>query len=267
MNMIKVLQDIQNRITKQNKNWLCIICGETGSGKSYTALRIGESLDPTFNINRVVFTAAEFMALLNSGTLKEGSCIVWDEAGVGIPSREWYTISNKAINYVLQTFRHENLAVIFTTPTLSYIDSQSRVLFHTYIEPLHINYREEYVNTKWLNLQFNSRMQKQYYQYPVEKNNGKRVTINRVWFYKPSPRLVKDYEEKKKDWAKNLKLELELRILAAKPKVNKKMSILQDVVKAKQIMAKNIPKKEKIKKWKKETGKSQMTFYRYNKLS
>ena len=54
-----------NRINRYNKNWLCIVCGATGSGKSYTALKIAETVDPNFNIKKVVFTAKDFMNLIN----------------------------------------------------------------------------------------------------------------------------------------------------------------------------------------------------------
>ena len=52
-----------NRI-KKNQNYMLLITGGTGSGKSYSAIEIALDMDKTFNIDRVVFTAIEFMNLL-----------------------------------------------------------------------------------------------------------------------------------------------------------------------------------------------------------
>jgi len=39
---------IHRRLYQYNKNWLAIICGETGSGKSYSALKIAETATRPF---------------------------------------------------------------------------------------------------------------------------------------------------------------------------------------------------------------------------
>ncbi|MDY6986413.1 MAG: zonular occludens toxin domain-containing protein [Candidatus Thermoplasmatota archaeon] len=193
-----------NRIFKQNKNWLAVVCGETGSGKSYSALKMAEMCDPSFNVNRVIYTPEDFMSVLDT-RLKSGNIIIWDEAGVGLPAREWYSISNKAIDYVLQTFRHENLGVIFTTPSFSFIDVQARKLFHSYFETQFINYNAGYVRLKWLLIQDNPRLNKIYYHYPKHVKDGRTITISRVNIYKPSDKLIKAYEKKKKNYTRALK--------------------------------------------------------------
>lgn len=201
---------IKDRLLKRNKNWLSIISGETGSGKSYTALKIGELVDPEFGIDRVVFTREEFMKLLNSGRLHKGNMVVWDEAGVGIPAREWQSISNKMINYLLQTFRHENLGVIFTTPSIDFIDIQLRKLFHNYIETQHINFSKKCVRTKFMLLEHNPRYGKIYFKYPRIRNDGWGIRkIKRMDFGKPSNKLIRAYERKKKRFTKELKREIE----------------------------------------------------------
>ena len=69
---------IKQRITK-NKNFLGFISGETGSGKSYSSLRIAEELDTDFNVDRCVFSGLELMDLINANGLKKGSVIVFEE--------------------------------------------------------------------------------------------------------------------------------------------------------------------------------------------
>src|SRR5437870_4384364 len=103
---------IRNRI-RNNKNFLCAVLGPTGSGKTYTALRIAEEIDPSFGSSRIVFNPVDFMKILKG--LPSGSVIVFDEAGVGMSAQEWQKKANKIFNYVLQTFRFRNIIVFFTT--------------------------------------------------------------------------------------------------------------------------------------------------------
>ena len=56
--------------------------------------------------------------------------IGFDEAGVGMNARDWYTIQNKILGMILQTFRHRNLMTVFTVPHISFIDVQARKLFN-----------------------------------------------------------------------------------------------------------------------------------------
>lgn len=201
------IKNVKNRLHKRNKNWLAIVCGETGSGKSYTALKIAKAIDPSFNIDRVVFTVKEFMELVTSKKIKRGMVIVFDEAGVQIASREWYSLRNKSINYVLQTFRHQNLGVIFTTPTFDFIDKQTRKLFHAYIETQKINKKHKYVLVKWLNLQPNPKYDKTYFKYQRTSKDGT-YKINRVKIYKPEKDLITEYERKRRKYTTKLKNEV-----------------------------------------------------------
>jgi len=190
------------RIIRRNRNLLIIICGQTGSGKSFCALVIAKLINPKFNVKiHVVFTVEQFMELLNSGKLKKGDVVVWDEAGIGIPAREWYTISNKAINYVLQTFRHLNLCIIFTVPSFDYIDKQTRLLFHVYIETVRIDYKEEVVIVKIFENTFSPREGKEYRKYFWFK--GRKYIRFRIG--KPSKTMIKIYESMKIEFSKTLR--------------------------------------------------------------
>jgi len=212
-----MIEEIKNRLLEQNKNWLAIITGGTGSGKSWSALRLAEMIDPDFNITKVCFTSKDFMKTLNSDKIKKGACIVFDEAGVGIPSREWYSVSNKLINYVLQTFRHRNLAVIFTTPSFEFIDSQARKLFHFYFETMKIYRRAGVCILKPLMIQHNPRLGKTYFKYP-EYPEG---LLKRLKVHKPSHELIMAYERKKKLFSKKLGEDIEETLAAASEKERK----------------------------------------------
>lgn len=213
------ISNVRKRLLKRNKNWLCIVCGETGSGKSYIALGLGELIaKERFGIDNVVFTAEQFLSLLNSKKLKGGDVVVWDEAGVGLSSQEWYSLSNKLINYVLQTFRYENLAVIFTTPSFDFIDSKTRKLFHVYIETIGINHTKKLCFAKCLNIQYNARTGTPYFKYSRVLEDGRSMRVVRNIFHLPSAGLISAYEHKKQCFAKTLKMDVELELKTQKLK-------------------------------------------------
>ncbi|EQD60470.1 hypothetical protein B2A_03672, partial [mine drainage metagenome] len=42
-------------------NLIALFIGDTGSGKSYSAIRLAERVDPNFSVARIVFTVKEFL--------------------------------------------------------------------------------------------------------------------------------------------------------------------------------------------------------------
>ena len=186
---------IYNRLHRENRNFLAAIVGPTGSGKSYSALRLAETIDPNFSIERVVFTPEEFMDLLNSKTLKKGSAIVFDEGGVGMNSRNFMSNTNRALHYTAQTFRSMNYLVCFVAPDYSFMDVGLRKLAHVLIETISIDYERERVRTRPLMIQNNPQSGKIYLKYPrVRDSNNRILAITKLWFSKPSPELLKEYE-------------------------------------------------------------------------
>ena len=63
-NSVWLLQWIRNRI-KKNRNLIALFIGDTGSGKSLSSIRLAERVDPNFNVDRIVFTVDDFLALVN----------------------------------------------------------------------------------------------------------------------------------------------------------------------------------------------------------
>jgi len=180
------------------------------SGKSYSSLRLAEALDPNFDVSRIAFTPADFMNIINRKDIKTGDIIIFDECGVGMSSRSWYSSTNKMINYILQTFRHQNLIVFFTVPDFSFVDSQARKLFHCYIETVSIKKRERKVVVKPLLLQNNPKLGKVYYKYPIIE--GSKIT--RLEISMPSLNLRRAYEKKKQEFTRDLRAGVESHIKA-----------------------------------------------------
>ena len=218
-----MIRYIKKRI-KNNKNFLCTITGPTGSGKSWTALSIGELLDEEFNCDRVIFKARELMKLINEGNLKPGSVIVWDEAGIDLSNRNWQSVTNKMLNALLQTFRHKNFILFFTVPYNDFIDSSSKKLFHADFETQRINKTESVVVLKPKLLQYNSNMGKWYRKYLKVNQNNKMVKIRRWKVPKPSKKLIDAYEERKNIFTKNLNAGIDAQLYGLEAKDKRTIS-------------------------------------------
>jgi len=222
---------IWDRVRKQNKNYLMAIVGETGSGKSYAGLRLGIELDPTFNIDRIVFSPSEFMALINGG-LPSGSVIMYDECGVSMDSRTWYSVMNRMINYVLQTFRHRNLIVLFTVPLMKFMDSNARQLMHAYIVLKEIKRGEKQSYGSMYMLQHNYSLGTTYNKKPRIISGADRVRIDYITFKLPNKTFVAEYERKRGAFTAQLNegIEKELNMIDAKSKQLTNADILDEVL-------------------------------------
>ena len=139
-------QVIKNRAIVLNRNALVLIVGEPGTGKSYAALRMAEVIDPKFGIDRVAFTTEEFLTILREGIdqkkFEKGSAILYDEVGISHSNRNFYDSVNKALNFVFQGFRRENLIVFMTVPKMAFVDIQVRNLMNFLIVPKKIYQKE-----------------------------------------------------------------------------------------------------------------------------
>lgn len=230
-----LIQYIKNRVQNQNKNFVVLFVGPTGSGKSYSALKLAEELDPTFSIKRVCFKPREFMNGVNElvqtseqGEDIAGRVLVWDELGASHSAREFMTISNRLINYFFQTSRHLNLIIIMTVPLLSFIDSNTRKLCHAVAEMKGINTHDKTATVKVKMLQTNVISGKEYPKYLRYQKNHRQFVAKRIRFKLPSKQLLIDYEEKKKAFTTQLNKDIMEKLLGAEEKEKKSVKALTD---------------------------------------
>jgi energy-coupling factor transporter ATP-binding protein EcfA2 len=226
MSFQKIISWMQNRIWEQNKNNLIIICGETGSGKSYRALRIAYLLTHrkeilSYDMPRpteapciwVVFKTKEFFSLLSSGKLRKGDVIIWEEGGVECNNRNWYTLSNKLVNFAFQTMRHMNFTLIMNLPSVEYLDSGLRGLFHLYIETKFVDFKKNMVNCKVKRIQHNPEIPKTYRKYfRMRGADGHKFIASNIWIKGPPAEMIEQYEPIKAAYTKQLYTESEKEI-------------------------------------------------------
>lgn len=197
-------QAIYDRIYKRRQNCLIACVGETGTGKSYTALQIASTLDKGFNHEtvkeRVVVSPEQFTDLVvnKANTLQTGSALVIDEAGAGsLQAREWHSVTNKQITYLLQVFRYQQLLVIFTVPSLDMIDKNARKLINYVVEARKINFDKGLCKCKVYRLTYDKiKAEKPYKQRFVKKDQyGEDVILDYINFSKPPTKLGNAYEK------------------------------------------------------------------------
>jgi hypothetical protein len=208
-----IIRYIRKRITL-NKNFIGMITGQTGSGKSYTSMSIAEMLNEDFNISRLVFKGKDLMRIINLGEhhYRKGVVIVWDEAGIDLSNRNWYSITNKVLSFLVQTFRHKNFILLFTVPYADFVDTATKKLFHAEFETCGIDTGKQTVALKPKFLQYNSDKKKWYRKYlkVKVKGSGKRIKIRRWNVPKPSQTLIDEYEKKKNSFTGTLNKEIEI---------------------------------------------------------
>lgn len=231
---IAVYRNFWNRLYRDNRNVMLAVCGGTGSGKSWAAIRIGyvndraDNLEHRFNLDRIVFTPEDFMGLVKK-KLPAGSWIVWDEVGVGMNSRQWYSLRNQLISYIAQTFRYKNYGVIFTVPGFNYIDVQVRRLIHAYIEMNKPHPSEGYSTGRFKWVSANAQSGQLYFPNPRFKKEGHKCVMQQMRFGLAPKELLNAYEEKKKmfteEWYKIYHKQMQLMKETLKGKSEKKFSL------------------------------------------
>ncbi len=174
-----------------------VYTGETGSGKSYSAMRTAENVDEDFNEDHIVFDTTEFMKILNSRP-PAGTVIMLDEAGVAINSKDWHTQQLILFGKTAQSMRYRGIPIFYTVPRLPFVDATTRQLIQVLFESTPTRGR---MKPFFIRPAANRNDNRPWYYYPTRT-----VTINfHTWkeqirivnFSMPSKHIYIPYEKKK----------------------------------------------------------------------
>jgi len=175
--------------------------GREGFGKSTMAFQDAIYVDPTFNLDRVVFTAEQFLEAVKNA--KPGQAIVFDETMGYLSSRGALSKFNKALVKVMSEMRSKNLFVFLCIPNFFMMDwyvAQHRTTGLIYIYKRSFFASYDYPTKKRL-----YRQGKKLHSYSVPPNFRGR-------FIKYFPIDKEKYEEKKQaainQWASHSTREL-----------------------------------------------------------
>lgn len=131
----KELGKIRNLVLHKDRDWVGVVDGDEGSGKSVLAMQICKELDPTFNVDRIVYNAEDFINLIKRA--KKGQAILLDEGYASINARASLSEVNRALVALATEMRQKNLFVVICIPSFFDLDKyfaihRSRALFHVY---------------------------------------------------------------------------------------------------------------------------------------
>lgn len=196
---------IRIRTIQNNQNFMGVFLGETGGGKSYSAVSLGEGIDPRFNIDNITTGAKEMVDFLVDKKHPKGTTVVLDEAGVNFSSRRWMKAENKALGELFQTFRWMNVCLLFTLPNFTFLDNQQRKLCHFTFEQPNINREHNicFMKGKYIHHDDFSEKFKTYFPF-IRYPDGKMCKVAKLGFRLASKDLLKNYEIKKYEWNQKL---------------------------------------------------------------
>lgn len=203
-----LLDYILQRVNARNTNFMGIIVGEVGTGKSWSSIAIAERLDPSFNVDRVYFDIKSLLKDLKSNKIKATQAVILDEAGVNASNRDSYmSDTNKVISFLNQTWRLKRIICFWTVPNISFIDKGTRGSFNMIFETKRILKSKNRVVISGKNIQVNQQSGKVYM-----KNWYDGANIIQYKCPKPSLKLRRDYETKKEMFFNNLVNKLEKKL-------------------------------------------------------
>lgn len=132
---LKTNLDTAKEVIKKDWDMVIAVDGMEGSGKSVFCQQMALYCDPTFNIDRIVFTPDELRKAIT--TAEKYQAIVYDEGYTGLNSRATMSLINRTLVSMLAEIRQRNLFVFVVMPCFFDLDKyaalwRSRALLHVY---------------------------------------------------------------------------------------------------------------------------------------
>ena len=200
----KIIGRILETMHGNEKNWDCAVSGKRGDGKSFVAMELALTLDPTFDISRVVFNLDDFLELVE--TLPPHHFVVADEIGEWFGARNFMKEENKDLADLLQIFRVCQLGVIYTVPAMYQVDKNLRTMGDVFIKALRVHRDKNLGETKYFDVETDSiRGKKPYTKHPIIRGpDGYKKKITKVFFGRIPPSLEQQYRKKKDEFTKRI---------------------------------------------------------------
>ncbi len=184
----------KGQLIEKDDDKVYIVDGRERVGKSTFTIQQAKYLDPKLNIDRICFTAEQFIYQIRNAP--KGSVVVFDEAFRGLSSKASQSKINKKIVEAMMEMGQRNLIVFIVLPTIFLLEIyaavlRSNTLFHIYKDKSGRR-RFRIYNFKEKSILYRVGKKKGFdYAYP-------RVRIRGTYF-KPFPIDKKSYDKKKLD--------------------------------------------------------------------
>lgn len=142
------LDKIKNRVLHRDMDYVGVIDGDEGSGKSVLIMQWLKYMDPTFNLDRIVFKSDDFIKLIKDPKLKCGSAILLDEAYNAANSRASMSEVNRSMIAIATEMRQRNLIVFVVLP--SFFDLDRALAIHRTRCLVHVYFGEDYERGQYI---------------------------------------------------------------------------------------------------------------------
>ena len=135
-----------NQIFTQNSNFIVLVTGMPGAGKSVSSAGILErwswAINKPFTIRynvvhgagELINRIAEIERRFNAGEDVRGTALQLDDAGVSMDSRNWYENIHKLLNDSVEVMRYLGLVLFITVPNKDRLDKKMRDLAHASLD-------------------------------------------------------------------------------------------------------------------------------------
>lgn len=129
-----IMPRVSHKTPHRRSDMFIIVDGPVGSGKSTLSFQAARYFDPTFSLDRVVFSVDDFLtALINA---EPGQAVVFDEAII-VNSRSALTEFNKKVIIAMTQIRSKGLYIFFNIPSVFDLDrnlvlNRCHLLLHCY---------------------------------------------------------------------------------------------------------------------------------------
>lgn len=203
----QLINEMTDRL-RHNKNIMTLFRGQTGEGKSLSALTFFKVLsyeinrqlgyNETFTIDNVFFEAKEVIKKIQqfahdykAGIYHRGYIFFVDDAGFALNNREWYEDYVSIFGMTSQGYRYLNLVAGFSVPFEDWIELRTRSLIH-----YKFSHSGNQGNFKIYRYMESEEMSNRYKEFPIYDEKQ----LTEIQFGLPDNDFIEQYDAKKSDF-------------------------------------------------------------------
>lgn len=214
-----LMRYIHKKVYDDHEDFILLVVGKRGKGKSYASMRIAETWSndkgiPFSVADNVKYTVKSMLSSVNSLRHAEGSCIIMEEAGVHANARKFMAEVNMALNFFTQTVRTRHYLIIFNLPKSKMTDFSVRSMASGRLEIFKKDKKRMLTIGKLYLLDYDEFTKKEWRRFLRVRMQGQKKlhVVKAIEFALPSPEIIRDYEIKKKAYTERLYKDLEFSI-------------------------------------------------------
>jgi len=113
-NLLKNIEPIKKVVTTKDFDYVAIVCGLPGAGKSNFSMNLAKYFCPWFDETYIAFTAEQFIDITNNAP--RNSSVILDESFASLNSKTTMTSEFVRIINHLQLIRQKNLFIFLNLP-------------------------------------------------------------------------------------------------------------------------------------------------------